>query len=155
MTIIRPPALKKGDRIGIVSPAGPVDESDLQPGLEILKNSGFKVRLGSHVFDRDGYLAGNDDARLEDLHDMLQDDEIKAIFCTRGGYGTLRLLEKIHYDLITRKPKIIAGYSDITALLLAIHAKTGMITIHGPMVRGLANGHEKNWDSLLKLHQPY
>ncbi len=149
--MIKPPALSEGDRIGIISPAGPVDESDLHSGLEILKTSGFKVRLGSHVFDRVGYLAGKDEARLEDLHHMLQDDEIKAIFCTRGGYGTLRLLKGIHYDLIAQKPKIITGYSDITALLLAIHSKTGLITFHGPMVRGLANGLEKNWDGLVKL----
>ena len=151
MTTIKPPALSEGDRIGIISPAGPVDESDLHSDLKILKTSGFKVRLGSHVFDRVGYLAGKDEARLEDLHHMLQDDEIKAIFCTRGGYGTLRLLKAIHYDLIGQKPKIIVGYSDITALLLAIHSKTGLITFHGPMVRGLVNSNKGNWDSLMKL----
>ncbi|MBW1829537.1 MAG: LD-carboxypeptidase, partial [Deltaproteobacteria bacterium] len=78
MTIIKPPRLKKGDRIGIIAPAGPVDESDLQPGLEILESAGFNVRLAPHVYDRKDYLAGKDEARLGDLHAMLQDDEIKA-----------------------------------------------------------------------------
>lgn len=155
--IIRPPGLSKGDQIGIISPAGPVSESDLQPGLDILKSAGFKIHLAPHVYDKKDYLAGEDDARLEDLHSMLQDPETKAIFCARGGYGSLRLLDKIPYDLIKKAPKIIVGYSDITALLMAIHKKTGLITFHGPMVRGLANDENRNWESLLRLlssHDP-
>jgi len=151
LPIIKPPRLKKGDRIGIIAPAGPVDESDLQPGLELLESSGFNVRLAPHVYDRKDYLAGKDEARLGDLHAMLQDDEIKAVMCARGGYGSLRLLDGIRYDLIRERPKIIAGYSDITALLMAIHTRTGLITFHGPMVRGLANNDRINWESLLKL----
>ena len=151
LPIIKPPRLKKGDRIGIIAPAGPVDESDLQPGLEILESAGFNVRLAPHVYDRKDYLAGKDEARLGDLHAMLQDDEIKAVMCARGGYGSLRLLDGIRYDLIRETPKIIAGYSDITALLMAIHTNTGLITFHGPMVRGLAGNNGNNWESLLKL----
>jgi muramoyltetrapeptide carboxypeptidase len=103
------------------------------------------------VYSRQDYLAGNDEARLEDLHAMLQDQEIKAVFCARGGYGSLRLLGKIRYDLIRENPKIIVGYSDITALLTAIHVKTGLVTFHGPMVRELADSDQGNWESLLRL----
>ena len=110
--VIKPSRLRRGDLIGVISPAGPVDESKLQPGLEIMKSSGYRVRLAPHVYDKRDYLAGQDEARLKDLHTMFQDPEIKAIFCARGGYGSLRLLDKIHYDLIRRNPKIFAGYSD-------------------------------------------
>ena len=157
LPIIKPPRLSKGDRIGIISPAGPVSASDLQPGLDMLESAGFRVHLAPHVYDKNDYLAGEDDARLEDLHAMLQDPETKAVFCTRGGYGSLRLLDKIRYDLIKKAQKIIVGYSDITALLMAIHKKTGLITFHGPMVRGLAHDENRNWKSLLRLlssHDP-
>jgi muramoyltetrapeptide carboxypeptidase len=149
--VIKPPRLRQGDRIGIISPAGPVSESDLQPGLRILKSSGFKVCLAPHVYNNIGYLAGEDEVRLKDLHDMFLDPEVKAIFCARGGYGSLRLLDKIHYDLIKQNPKIIVGYSDITALFMAIYEKTGLITFHGPMVRDLSNNSGRNWDNLLRL----
>jgi len=113
--------------------------------------------MAPHVYDKKGYLAGDDDDRLDDLHAMLQDPDIKAVFCARGGYGSLRLLDKIRYDLIKEAQKIIVGYSDITALLMAAYKKTGLITFHGPMVRGLANDENRNWKSLLRLlsfHDP-
>ncbi|MCP4682425.1 MAG: LD-carboxypeptidase, partial [Desulfobacterales bacterium] len=149
--IIKPPELNPGDTIGVISPSGPVDESDLQPGLDLLKSYGFKTRVGSHVFDRKNYLAGDDDARLYDLHNMFLDKDITAIFCARGGYGSLRLLEKIRYDIIKENPKILVGYSDVTALLMAIYKKTGLVTFHGPMVRDFAAKDKDNLDSLLKL----
>ena len=103
------------------------------------------------MFDRSGYLAGEDEARREDLHDMFLNQDIKAIFCARGGYGTLRLLDKIEYGLIGENPKILVGYSDITALLMAIHKKTGLVTFHGPMVCELGSKDRVNWESLLHI----
>ncbi|MBW1707698.1 MAG: LD-carboxypeptidase [Deltaproteobacteria bacterium] len=82
---------------------------------------------------------------------MFRDSDIKAVFCARGGYGTTRLLDKIKYDLIRQNPKIIVGYSDITALLMAIQKRTGLITFHGPVVRELASGHQGNYDNLISL----
>ena len=79
-SLIKPARLRRGDRIGIISPSGPVDEADLQPGLNLLESFGFKVRIASHVYSRKGYLAGEDQARLDDLHAMFQDQEIKAVF---------------------------------------------------------------------------
>jgi muramoyltetrapeptide carboxypeptidase len=103
------------------------------------------------VYGQKGYLAGDDKDRLEDLHAMFREPAVKAIFCARGGYGSLRLLDKIRYDLIQENPKIFVGYSDITALLMAIHEKTGLVTFHGPMVRGLTQNECKNWENLLWL----
>lgn len=152
--IIKPPGLAKGDLIGVVSPAGPIEESDLKAGLKVLEQAGFRLRTGPHILDRTGYLAGKDEDRLADFNAMFEDDEIKAVFCGRGGYGSMRLLEKIRYDLIEKKPKILAGYSDITAILTAVYVKTGLITFHGPMVRGLALTDQVNLTSLIRLLTP-
>ena len=151
LPLIKPPRLRPGDLIGIISPAGPVDESELKPNLELLESSGFRIHIAPHVYDRHDYLAGDDEARLSDLHAMFRNTEIGAIFCARGGYGTLRLLDKIDYGLIREHPKIIVGYSDITALLMAITKKTGLVTFHGPMVRGLSSLHDSSRESLFKL----
>ncbi len=151
LPLIKPPRLRPEDLIGIISPAGPVDESELQPDLELLESSGFRIHVAPHVYDRHDYLAGDDEARLSDLHAMFKDRKIKAIFCARGGYGTLRLLDKIDYDLIREHPKIIVGYSDITALLMAINKKTGLVTFHGPMVRGFSSLHSSSRKGLFKL----
>ena len=151
LPLIKPPRLRPGDLIGVISPAGPVDESELKPNLELLESSGFRIHIAPHVYDRHDYLAGDDEARLSDLHAMFQDREIKAIFCARGGYGTLRLLDKIDYDLIREHPKIIVGYSDITALLMAINKTTGLVTFHGPMVRGLSALHDNSRENLFRL----
>jgi len=136
---IKPPSLQKGGKIGIIAPAGPVSESDLVPAIKRLSSYGYRVLPATHLYDRSGYLAGDDLSRLEDLHAMFQDEDVKAIFCARGGYGTLRLLDRIDFDLIRKNPKILVGYSDITALLLGIYSKTGLITFHGPMVKEIAD----------------
>jgi muramoyltetrapeptide carboxypeptidase len=139
LPIIRPPRLRKGDTVGIISPGGPVEENELQPGLRFLEESGFRVRLGPHALDKKGYLAGDDSDRLDDLHAMFKDLEIRAVCCTRGGYGTMRILDRIRYDLIRETPKILVGFSDITALLLSVFTKTGLLAFHGPMVRQINN----------------
>jgi muramoyltetrapeptide carboxypeptidase len=146
--VTKPIALKPGDQIGIISPAGPLRETDLQEGLSIMETSGFGIRIAPHVYDKQGYLAGKDEVRLGDLHAMFQDPAIKAIFCARGGYGCLRLLDKIDYGLIKKNPKIFVGYSDVTALMMAIYNKTGLITIHGPMVRDLSRKNQDHWQNL-------
>lgn len=137
-----PPALKKGDTIGIISPAGPVNKDELTAGIRLLERHGLYVHIGKNALNKQGYLAGTDDERLSDLHSMFQDKSIRAIFCTRGGYGSMRLLDRIDYAAIYQHPKIIAGYSDITALLMAIHKKTGLLTFHAPMLRNFSKGHD-------------
>lgn len=125
---------KKGDTIGIVSPAGPIKREELERGIKIVESLGLRVKLGKHVFDKYGYLAGKDTDRAADLNDMFKDNEVKGIICSRGGYGSGRIVELLDYEVIKQKPKVLLGYSDITYLHTAIRQRTGLITFHGPMV---------------------
>lgn len=108
------------------------DPMEIDVLLEALAALGLKGKLGRHVFDRYGYLAGRDADRAADLDAMFRDPEVKAIHCIRGGWGAARLLPLIDFEAIARHPKALIGYSDITALLLALHARTGLVTFHGP-----------------------
>jgi len=131
---IFPKKLQKGDTIGIISPAGAVkDKNLLESAKNYFKNKGYKVKIAPHAGDKNAYLAGKDEDRLSDLINFFKDDEIKAIICSRGGYGTFRLLEKIDWEIIRNNPKIFVGYSDITALLNNFVEKSGMIAFHGPL----------------------
>lgn len=135
MKIIKPKKLKKNDVIGLISPASsPDDLSKIEVGVRYLEGLGYSVETGKNVGKINGYLAGSDKERVEDLHSMFQKKEIKAVFCLRGGYGSGRLLDKIDYNLIKKNPKILVGYSDITALQMAIFKKAGLISFSGPMV---------------------
>ncbi|MDD5204569.1 MAG: LD-carboxypeptidase [Desulfobacterales bacterium] len=149
--ILKPPRLKIGDTISVIAPAGPVEPSELLPGMDRLQEMGFNVLPAPHLYDKKEYLAGKDTARLEDLHAAFRNKEIKAIFCARGGYGTLRLLPKIRFSFIRRNPKILVGYSDITSLLLSLHKKTGLVTFHGPMIRDSQKSGGANLDGLIHL----
>jgi muramoyltetrapeptide carboxypeptidase len=148
---IKPPRLEEGDRIGIVAPAGPVLQEEIRPGLDFLESLGFEPVCSPHLYNREAYLAGEDKERLKDLHGMVADKRIKAVLCARGGYGTLRILQRLDYGLFSRNPKIFVGYSDITALLFALFKKSGLITIHGPVLRDMLKGNGANASSLLKL----
>jgi muramoyltetrapeptide carboxypeptidase len=141
--------LKKGDAIGIIAPASPVTDDEISPAVRILEEAGYRVIKGSHLYDKNGYLAGTDQDRLTDLHDMFLDSDVKAVLCARGGYGTTRLLNNIDFDIIRKYPKPVAGYSDITALILSIYKMTGMIVWHGPMLRGIT-GSKRYLKTLLK-----
>jgi muramoyltetrapeptide carboxypeptidase len=141
---LKPPPLKKGDRVGVIAPAGPVSPSDLEPGIKRLMAFGLDVTLGPHLYENTKYTAGDDHARLDDLHAMFGDPEIRGVFCARGGYGCLRLLPLIDLDLITNDPKIVMGFSDITALLLGLYSRTGLVAFHGPVVRGFAKKNERD-----------
>jgi len=148
---IKPPRLEPGDTIGIIAPAGPVNRREIQPAMDLLNEKGYRILQSPNLYKKKGYLAGSDDARLDDLHSMFSDNSIKAILCARGGYGTIRLLDKIDYSVISDNPKIIAGYSDITALLFAILRKTDLVTLHGPVLRNLARDPRNNLDDLLDI----
>lgn len=130
-----PPRLRTGDLIGLVSPASPPrDDALIMRGISALTAEGYPLRLGWSVGAQDGYLAGSDRLRAADLMDMFEDDRVRAIFCTRGGYGSARLLDQLDYSVISAHPKILVGFSDVTALSLALFAKAGLITFAGPMV---------------------
>jgi muramoyltetrapeptide carboxypeptidase len=146
---VKPRQLKQGEKIGVIAPAGPVLETELQAGIELLEEFGHKVKLAPHLYDKQDYLAGDDEARLEDFHAMFTDNRVRAIFCARGGYGSLRILDKIDYKILRENPKILVGYSDITALLLAIYEKTGLVTFHGPVIKELTKRTIGNLESFL------
>ncbi len=140
MPLIKPPALKTGDTIGLVAPASPVFEpSDVREGVAALEKLGFRVRTGKHIAAKLGYLAGNDRERSQDLMDMFIDPEIHAIVALRGGYGAIRLLPFLDFDLIRKNAKILLGYSDITTLHLAIHKMSRIVTFHGAVALSTFN----------------
>lgn len=144
--ILRPPRIQVGDTIGLMIPSSAnwnPDEIDIL--LESLAALGLKGKLGRHVHDRYGYLAGRDQDRAADLNAMFLDPEIKAIHCIRGGWGAARLLPLIDFAAVARHPKALIGYSDITALLLALHAKTGLVTFHGPNAASEWNPTNVDW----------
>jgi muramoyltetrapeptide carboxypeptidase len=134
---IRPKAstLKQGDTIGLIAPASkPQTSEKISGSVRYFESLGYRVTLGKHIEKQYGYLAGTDDERAEDLHQMFRDKNVKAIFFLRGGYGSIRLLTKLDYDLIARNPKIIVGYSDATSLFHALLRKAGLRScFFGPM----------------------
>jgi muramoyltetrapeptide carboxypeptidase len=133
-TIIKPKRLAAGDTIGIVLPASAeLQADDIAFSRDQLAAIGFNTVLGAHVYDRWGYLAGHDRDRADDINKMFADDKVAGIVCYTGGWGSPRVLPYLDYDLIARKPKVIIGFSDITALLNAIHKRTGLVTFHGPV----------------------
>ncbi|WP_114324974.1 S66 peptidase family protein [Candidatus Colwellia aromaticivorans] len=134
--MIKPKRLKAGDTIGLIAPASNVwQDEDIYFASDVLKSFGFKVKHSKNLFKRYGYLAGQDKERAEDVNAMFADKTVDGIFCIRGGYGTPRMLPYVDYDLIKKNPKAFIGYSDITALLNAITARTGLITFHGPIAK--------------------
>ncbi len=131
-TIRRPARLRAGDTVGIVDPASATwDPVDVDIVVESLAALGLKVKLGAHLLDRHGYLAGPDEARAADVMAMFTDPAVKAVHALRGGWGCARLLPHLDFDAIARHPKILLGYSDLTALLLPVLAKAGFVTFHG------------------------
>jgi len=147
---VKPPRIKAGDTIGLMIPSSANwDPMDIDVLLESLAALGLKGKLGKHVYDRYGYLAGRDEDRAADLNDMFRDPEVKGIHCIRGGWGAARLLPLLDFAAIERSPKALIGYSDITALLLALHAKTGLVTFHGP--NGASEWNSTNVDWLQRV----
>ena len=131
---IKPPRLKPGDTVALIDPAsasferGPVDIV-----VDTLAALGLKTTLAPHLFDRYGYLGGRDKDRADDVNKMFADPSVNGILAVRGGWGCARLLPYLDFATIAKHPKVLLGYSDLTALLLAIHARTGLITFHGPV----------------------
>ena len=144
--------LKKGDTIGIIAPAGPVrNETDFSAGLKILTDLGFKTRYRNDILRHNDFLAGTDQERLNELHELWRDPEVKGILAVRGGYGCLRLLPDLDFTLIREQPKMLIGFSDLTVLLSAIQQKTGLITFHGPMLTTLARSDRDSQEGFFDL----
>jgi muramoyltetrapeptide carboxypeptidase len=125
--------LKKGDRVGLVCPASrPYERSTLVKAIACVEEMGFVPEVGKNILNINGYLAGTDQERLQDLHHFFSDPKIAGIFCVTGGYGSLRLLDGLDYDLIARNPKIFVGADEITSLMLGIFTKTNLVSCYGP-----------------------
>ncbi|MBE9216173.1 LD-carboxypeptidase [Plectonema cf. radiosum LEGE 06105] len=144
-TIIKPPRLRLGDTVGLISPAGIIDSEDVEQAKQTFTALGLKVKLGSHILDNYGYLAGIDRDRAGDVNAMFGDKSVKAIIAMRGGWGGNRILPLLNYNYIRANPKIIMGYSDITSLLLAITAQTGLVTFHGAVATSTWNNFTLNY----------
>ena len=125
--------LNQGDTIGIIALSGNCDREKVISSKEFFESLGYKVKLSKNIFDENRYLAGNDNDKIDELHNFFKDSEIKLILCARGGYGAIRLVNDIDYEIIKENPKPFCGFSDVTALLLMIYKNTGMITYHSPM----------------------
>lgn len=133
-SVVKPPALYPDDRVAVIAPASPPKSpDDLEAGLATLRERGLHVET-SRSFEPYGYLCGPDDVRLDELNGFLRRPDIKALFCARGGFGTMRLLNDVDYEAARRHPKLIIGYSDITALHLALYHRAGLPGLSGPMV---------------------
>jgi len=138
---IKPPALRKGDTIGVVSPAAAVERENLERGVGMLVRLGFHVKVSEHALDRCGILAGSDQTRASEIHRFFDDDNVRAIFAARGGYGSGRTLPFIDFERLARTPKIFVGFSDLTFVLNAIVELANLATFHGPVVAmDLAHG---------------
>ena len=134
--IVRPKALKQGSRIGLVAPAGALlEHDDLKRATEVCRALGFEPQVSPNAGRKYGYLGGRDEERLADLNGAIRDPGVDAIWCLRGGYGVTRILHAVDYDALAQTPKVLIGYSDITALLNAVTRITGIVTFHGPIAR--------------------
>lgn len=130
----KPPRLEPGMTVALVTPASNVaEDEDLEAALDLVRSLGFEARPSPNLRRRRQYLAGTDAERAADLNAAFADPSVDAIFCVRGGYGSARLLPRLDYAAIAANPKVLLGYSDITALLNAIRLRTGLVTFHGPI----------------------
>jgi muramoyltetrapeptide carboxypeptidase len=138
---IKPPALRHGDKIALIAPASSFSREAFLRGCDRLRQMGYEPVYSQNIFDRDIYFAGTAERRTHELHEYWRRDDISALICVRGGYGSNYLLEKLDYSLFAAQPKILLGCSDITSLLTAINDRTGLVGFHGPMVaKDIADG---------------
>jgi muramoyltetrapeptide carboxypeptidase len=137
--MIRPPRLEPGDLVALVAPAGPVTEAQAADAATILESWGLRTHRSRHALGRRFFLSGTDDERLADLEASFRDPEVRGILCIRGGYGTQRIVNRLDYDAVRADPKLVIGFSDITALHLALWHEAGLATVHGPSGSALIN----------------
>src|SRR5437016_13930929 len=131
---VEPRAQRSGDTIGIVAPASSFKREEFDAGCEALRQMGYKPVYSESIFSHDLYFAGSPERRIQELEDMFQRDDVKAIICARGGYGANYLLPLLDLPKLAAKPKIIVGYSDVTSLMTYFYDAVGLVTFHGPMV---------------------
>ncbi len=143
----KPPMLERGDRVGLIAPASPPTGDDIGQAVEHVASLGLVPVLGKSVRAQDGYLAGSDAERAADFNAMARDSEIRAIVAIRGGYGTMRILPMLDYEAVARDPKIVMGFSDLTALLNAVAVRSRVVTFHGPV-----GAHGSSWSGAARAY---
>jgi muramoyltetrapeptide carboxypeptidase len=158
---ILPPYLKRGDEVAIISPSFLIDEEKIISAVKFLEKWGLKVRVGRNALNRKGPFAGTDNERLADLQEMTDDKNIKAVFCSRGGYGVLKIICNIDFSSLTKNPKWYVGFSDITVLHIWLNEICGLISLHAEMPLNYSN-REKSRDTfdtlqraLFGYYEPY
>lgn len=134
----KPPALKQGDTIGIMSPSSYVEKADIRSAEKVLRDHGYKVLIHPQTFARDRQSAGTSEQKVEALHALFANKDVKAIIAAGGGNRSLHILDELNFGLIKKNPKILMGFSDATALINAVHARTGLVTFHGPVAKRLS-----------------
>lgn len=140
MSYTQPASLQPGDTIAIVAPSAALADDSAQKGLEYIRSLGYQIKLGRSVTAHNGYLAGSDELRADDMNRAFADEEVKAILCLRGGYGATRLLPLLDYETIAAHPKLFIGFSDITALHTVFLQRCGFSSIHAAMVMSIGRG---------------
>jgi muramoyltetrapeptide carboxypeptidase len=131
--MITPPYLAKDDKIGIIAPARCINFDEVHPSIRVFQKWGLEVVLGTNIFRKCNQFAGKDELRLADLQQMLDDDSIRAVICARGGYGTVRIIDKVDFTAFLKRPKWVVGYSDVTVLHSHIQRHLGIETLHAVM----------------------
>lgn len=136
---VKPKRLKRGDKIGIIAPSSPChDEESVRKAIEAVSSLGFNVEAGPNLYRKNGYLTGSDEERGEELNSFFERKDIDGIICLRGGYGCMRMLDKINYDVVRDNPKVFAGMSDITAIHSALNKYCNLVTFLSPVAINLA-----------------
>lgn len=133
LKIIQPPFLRKGDEVGIISPAFAIDDEKIASAVALLENWGYKVHVGKNVLKSNGPFAGSDRERLSDLQEMTDNRNVKAVFCSRGGYGVSRIIERADFGVLRKNPKWYIGFSDISVLHLWLNKVLGIVSLHAEM----------------------
>jgi len=148
---IKPCCLMPGDTLGIVAPAGPFDLKKFMKGKTVLESMGFRTFYDEGILQKHGFFAGSDVQRADQVNRLFADPAVQAVVCARGGYGSMRILPFLDFKMIQNNPKIFAGFSDISVLLLVLHARCSLVTFHGPVVTTLANTAEQTIAAMLRV----
>jgi len=148
------PRLQKGDTVGLVALSSSAQPEKLGEALAFLEDLGLNYIIGDTVHAKHDYLAGSDEERLADFHEMVRNTEVKAIFCVKGGYGSARIAEKIDYGLLEENPKVFWGFSDLTYLHCAINEYANLVTFHGPLLMSVGRIDDLSKKMFLQLFSP-
>lgn len=149
--LIRPKALKEGSTIGIAAPCASFLKSNFEKGVDVLRGLGFEVKFSENIFRKKGYLAGTDEERSAELNFLFADNSVDAIMFARGGYGIQRIIPGLDFNSLRTNPKLVIGYSDLTALTSYITSRLSMSSVHGPVVTGLSDKNDETSKSLKNL----